>query len=116
MHARHTVCTPAGKVSRYLYGVQFEEQTLRLSLVEASQGKIGTTVDHFILTCFQYDGKQGRYAMTAMAVMRVGGALTALVLGGTLLVLFKMESKRRSATTHGNGAGTSGGGATTAGQ
>jgi protein SCO1/2 len=112
------VCTPAGKISRYLYGVQFEEQTLRLSLVEASQGKIGTTVDHFILTCFQYDGKQGRYAMTAMAIMRVGGALTALVLGGALLVLFKMESRRRSAATaHGDGGGdTSGGGATTAGR
>ena len=108
------VCTPAGKISRYLYGVQFEEQTLRLSLVEASQGKIGTTVDHFILTCFQYDGKQGKYAMTAMAVMRVGGALTVLILGGTLLVLFKLEARRRTAAAHADGDDTGGGGATTA--
>jgi protein SCO1/2 len=91
-----TVCTPAGKISRYLYGVQFEEKTLRLSLVEASAGKIGTTVDHFMLTCFQFDGKQGRYAMTAMAVMRLGGVLTMVVLGGTLFVLFRMESRRRA--------------------
>jgi protein SCO1/2 len=92
------VCTPAGKISRYLYGVQFDEKTLRLSLVEASEGKIGTTIDHFVLTCFQFDGKQGRYAMTAMAAMRIGGGLTAIVLGTTLFLLFRVESRRRTAT------------------
>jgi protein SCO1/2 len=108
------VCTPQGKLSRYLYGVQFEEKTLRLALVEASEGKIGTTVDHFLLTCFQYDGKQGRYAMTAMTVMRLGGFLTMVVLGGTLFVLFRMEAhKRRVAAPAGGfeaGTGRGGGG------
>src|SRR5258705_149993 len=46
------LCTPEGKISRYLYGVQFDQTTLRLSLVEASEGKIGTAGDHFLLTCF----------------------------------------------------------------
>jgi protein SCO1/2 len=95
-----TVCTPEGKLSRYLYGVRFEDQTLRLSLVEASEGKIGTTVDRFMLTCFQYDGRHGRYAMTAMTIMRLGGGLTMLVLGGVLLTLFRREARRRALEEH----------------
>jgi protein SCO1/2 len=89
------VCTPDGKLSRYLYGVRFDPQTVRLSLVEASAGKIGTTTDRFLLTCFQYDGRQGKYAMAAMTLMRLGGALTAMVLGGFLFVMYRRESRRR---------------------
>jgi len=92
------ICTPDGKLSRYLYGVRFDEQTLRLSLVEASKGQIGTTVDHFLLTCFQYDGKQGKYAMTAMTIMRLGGGLTVVVLGGVLFTLFRRDARRRHAS------------------
>ena len=90
------IATPEGKLSRYLYGVKFDEKTLRLSLVEASEGKIGTTVDRFMLTCFQFDGRHGRYAMTAMTLMRLGGGLTIAILGGTLFVLFRREAKRRA--------------------
>jgi protein SCO1 len=91
------ICTPDGKVSRYLYGVQFKEQTMRLSLVEASAGKIGTTTDRFMLTCFQYDGKQGRYAMAAMTLMRLVGGLTAVGIATTLFILFRREARRRAA-------------------
>ncbi len=72
------ILTPNGHISRYLYGIQFDPQTLRLSLVEASQGKIGSTVDHFMLTCFQYDPTSNRYAPVAMNIMRMGGGLTVL--------------------------------------
>jgi protein SCO1/2 len=88
------LCTPDGHVSRYLYGVKFEPKTVRLSLVEASNGKIGSTVDQFILTCFQYDGHQGKYALAAIGIMRVGGALTVLILAGVLIVLFRREARR----------------------
>jgi protein SCO1/2 len=90
------ICTPEGKISRYLYGVRFEEKTLRLSLVEASEGKIGTTTDHFLLTCFQYDGKQGKYALAAMGLMRIGGAVTVVVLFCVLVWLFRREARRKA--------------------
>jgi len=106
------ICTPDGKVSRYLYGVRFDEQTLRLSLVEASKGNIGTTVDHFLLTCFQYDGKQGKYAMTAMTIMRMGGALTMVILFGVLFTLFRRDAhRRRAGDGHEGPSGGGGGGA-----
>jgi protein SCO1/2 len=89
------LCTPEGKISRYLYGVRFEQQTLRLSLVEASEGKVGTTTDRFLLTCFQYDGHQGKYAFAAMALMRLGGIVTVIVLAVVVITLFRREARRR---------------------
>jgi protein SCO1/2 len=97
------ICTPEGKLSRYLYGVRFNEKTLRLSLVEASQGKIGSTTDHFLLTCFQYDGKQGKYAFAAMSLMRLGGAVTLIVLAFVLIRLFRREARRNRAQSMGAG-------------
>lgn len=77
-----TLCTPDGRISRYMYGVEFPPQTLRLSLVEASEGKIGTTTDRFLLFCFHYDPSTGAYGPAAMNIMQVGAAsmLAALLL------------------------------------
>jgi protein SCO1 len=74
------VATPEGRVARYLYGVTFAPETLKLGLLEASKGKIGSTWERFILYCYHYDANQGRYALAALTIMRVGGALTVLVL------------------------------------
>ncbi|MBN2328838.1 MAG: SCO family protein [Candidatus Omnitrophica bacterium] len=93
------ILTPDGRISRYLYGIQFDSQTLRLSLVEASEGKIGTTLDHFILTCFQYDPTANRYAPVAMNIMRMGGILTVLILG-IFLGGFWMKELRRKKSRH----------------
>ncbi len=79
------ILTPAGKVSRYLYGVKYNPNTLRLSLVEASNGKVGSTIDRLILTCCSFDRYSGRYTMTALGVMRIGGVLTMLALGMAVL-------------------------------
>jgi protein SCO1/2 len=90
------LCTPDGKISRYLYGVKFDEKTLRLSLVEASEGKIGTLGDRFLLTCFQFDGHQGKYAFLAMSLMRWGGALTLIILTTVLIRLFRRDARRKA--------------------
>lgn len=74
------LCTPDGRISRYLYGVQFPPQTLKLSLIEAGEGKIGTTLDRVILFCFHYDAESGRYGPVARRIMRLGAGLTLCVL------------------------------------
>lgn len=91
--------TPDGRISRYLYGIQFDPQTLRLSLVEASNGQIGSTLDHFILTCFQYDPTANRYAPIAMNIMRLGGGLTVLILGVFLGGYWIKEIRRKRHST-----------------
>ncbi|MBI5864732.1 MAG: SCO family protein [Planctomycetes bacterium] len=97
------VCTPNGVISRYLSGLDYDAQTLRLSLVEASQGKTGSVWDKVFLTCYVYYSHEGRYVPYAMGIMRVGGAVTVLLLGGFVLILRRMEAARRRA------AGISGG-------
>lgn len=89
------VLTPEGRVSRQLSGVLFEPRTVRWSLVEASRGKIGSPIDQFILYCFHYDAEKGRYAPAALRIMRVGGGLTAIVLGVVLGFLWIREKKIR---------------------
>lgn len=97
IYAHHPVAyvlTPKGKISRYLYGVTFQAQTLRLSLVEASQGKVGSIVDRILLFCFQFDPQKGRYSWYAYNIMRAGGVITFLLLLFFLLPVWIRESKR----------------------
>ena len=88
--------TPDGKIDRYLYGLDYPEKTLHLSLVESSQGKIGTTVDQLILFCFHYDANEGRYAPVARNIMRAGGGATVFLLAGFLTVLSRRKNKRNN--------------------
>ena len=78
------VLTPDGRLSRVLYGVKYQPADVRMALLEASQGKIGTTLDRIILWCHVYDASAGGYVLLAMRVMQLGGALTLAVLGGGL--------------------------------
>lgn len=87
--------SPKGKITRYLYGVRFERQTVRLSLVEASDGKIGSTIDRILLTCFHYDAVAGEYTLAALNLMRIAGALTVLLLGSLIAVYWRRENRRR---------------------
>lgn len=80
-----TVLTPQGKISRYFYGTEFSAKDLRFALIEASQNKIGTLVDQFLLLCYHYDPSLGRYGFAIQNALRVGGALTLLVMGGLIL-------------------------------
>ncbi|MFC1757777.1 SCO family protein [Planctomycetota bacterium] len=80
------ILTPDGRISRYLYGVYYNPKTLRLSLVEASEGKIGTTVDQILLWCFQYNSKEGSYTFAAFLLMRTAGAVTLVALGSFIAV------------------------------
>ena len=90
------LCTPDGRVSRYLGGVLYNPQTLRLSLVEASEGKVGSALDQFFLSCFHYDETAGHYGPFALGIMRVGGALTLLALGGVLTFFWIRESRHKT--------------------
>jgi protein SCO1/2 len=73
--------TPDGRVARYFFGVEFAPRDLRLAIVEASSGKIGTLVDALLLFCFHWDPATGRYSKLALDAVRAGGLLTLLALG-----------------------------------
>ena len=89
------IITPDGRLSRVLYGVKYESATVRMALLEASQGKIGTTLDRIILWCHIYDAQAGGYVVLAMRVMQIGGAVTLLLLGGGLGWFWWQEAQAR---------------------
>lgn len=93
------VLTEKGVISRYLYGIEYRAKDLRLSLLEASDGKIGNTFDRLILYCFYYDPQAGGYVVFAGNVMRLSGAVALVVLAIFLGLLWRGESKRRKLHT-----------------
>jgi protein SCO1 len=90
--------TPDGRISRYFYGVEFPGRDLRLGLVDASQGKIGTPVDKMLLFCFQYDPSTARYSATILSIMRLMAVGT--VAGLLLMILIFRRRDKRAAQAH----------------
>ncbi|MBI5070895.1 MAG: SCO family protein [Deltaproteobacteria bacterium] len=88
------VLAPDGKISRYLYGVEFPGRDLRLALVEAGEGRVGTSLDKILLTCFRYDAQSRRYEPYVVGFIRIAALA---VLGGlaiTLAVFWRREVKK----------------------
>jgi protein SCO1/2 len=91
------VLTPDGRISRYLYGVTFPPRDLRLALVEASGGKVGTSFDRVLLECFRYDPTTRRYGLYVWGFVRGGALLAFLGLAGLLTVLWRREYRKSKA-------------------
>ena len=91
------VLTPDGRASRYLYGIDYPPKDLRLALVEAGGGRVGTSFDRLLLTCYRYDPASRKYEPYAMGIVRAGGALTLLALGAVIVGLVRRERRTRAA-------------------
>jgi protein SCO1/2 len=78
-------------VSRYLFGIEYSPRDLRLALVEASSGKVGTVVDQMLLYCYHYDPIDGKYGVAVINLVRLGGILTVVALGAFILVALRRE-------------------------
>jgi protein SCO1 len=83
------VLTPEGKIAQYYYGVEYSPKDLRLGLVEAGQGKIGTVADQLLLYCYHYDPEKGKYSATILRVLRLAGLATMLFLGTFIFVMIR---------------------------
>ena len=90
-----TVLTGEGRVSKYLYGIEFAPRDLRLALVEAGDGRIGTAIDQALLFCYHYDPETGKYGFVIMNVVRLGGAITVVALAGSSVFALRRERRRR---------------------
>jgi protein SCO1 len=96
------VLTPEGKIARYFAGIEYLDRnydgqltkeparTLKMTLVEAGEGKIGTFTDKVFLSCYRYNAHTGKYSGDVMALMRLAGLATLLTIAG---VYFKTSWK-----------------------
>jgi protein SCO1/2 len=87
------VVTPEGRLARYFYGIEYPPRDLRLSLVEASAGRIGTPVDQILLYCFHYDPSSGKYGAVIVNIIRLAGAATLALLALSLVLLSRRRSR-----------------------
>ncbi|MEM9019679.1 MAG: SCO family protein [Planctomycetota bacterium] len=87
--------TGDGQISRYLTGTTYDGKTLRLSLVEASEGKVGNLLDAAFLTCFRWDSEANNYTATAKFIMMTGGVVTIVAITGGVFMLFAYERRRQ---------------------
>jgi len=88
--------TPDGRISRYFYGVEYPGRDIRLGLVDASAGKIGTPIDHVLLFCYQYDPSSATYSASILKIIRLGGILTVLCIVVGILVFRRREGRQIS--------------------
>jgi protein SCO1/2 len=92
MHASGIlVLTPAGKTSRYLYGIEYYPRDLNLALVEASENKIGTLSDQVLLYCYRYDPMTGKYGLVILNVLRIAGVMTVLALASYIFLMWRRD-------------------------
>jgi protein SCO1/2 len=92
-----TVLTGEGRVSRYLFGIEFAPRDLKFALMEASRGAIGSVVDQAVLFCYMYDPTTGRYGFAIMTAVRAAGLLTLAVLGAFILVTLRRDRRQAKA-------------------
>jgi protein SCO1/2 len=90
------VLTPEGRVARYLFGIEYGPRDLRLAIVDASAGKVGSPIDSFLLYCYHYDPMTGRYGLVVMRAIRLAGAATVLALGTFIALMVRRERRARS--------------------
>jgi protein SCO1 len=91
--------TPDGRISRYFYGVEYPSRDVRLGLVDASAGKIGTPIDHLLLYCFQYNPETARYSATILKIVRLGGILTIFAIVAGIVIFRRRDTRVASATS-----------------
>ncbi|HZE26560.1 MAG TPA: SCO family protein [Terriglobales bacterium] len=83
------ILTPEGKIAQYYYGVEYPPKDLRLGLVEAGRGRIGSLVDQLLLYCYHYDPEQGKYSAVILRVLRLAGVATMLFLGTFIFLMIR---------------------------
>ena len=93
------ILTPEGQVARYYYGVEYPPRDVRFGLIEAGDNQIGSVVDQVLLYCFHYDPVTGTYSAVAMNIVRLGAAVTVLVLAAFLILQWQRERRRQPAAT-----------------
>ena len=85
------VATPAGKLSRYFFGIEYAPRDIKFALIESSAGRVGSLVDQVLLYCYHYDPKTGSYSFVAMKAVQLGGAFTLLALVGFVVVAIRRD-------------------------
>jgi len=90
------ITTTDGRLARYLFGIEYGPRDVKLALVDASEGKVGTFADQLLLFCYHYDPMTGRYGIYVMRTLRVAGVATVLAIGTFIVVMVRREKSQQN--------------------
>lgn len=88
------VVTPEGRMSRYLYGIDYAPKDIKFGIMESADSKVGTMTEKLLLYCYHYDPSTGKYGLAILKGVRAAGVLT-LVGMGTMIFAFWRKNKRK---------------------
>lgn len=89
------IITPEGKISRYFYGIDYAAKDLKFGIMDSAQNKVGNPAEQLLLYCFHYDPSTGKYGLAVINVIRIGGVLTLLGMGGMFFVFWRYNKKKK---------------------
>lgn len=92
------MCSPEGRIMRYVHGVDFKPEELQQALVETGAGQEGDSISKFIFACFLDRSYSGQYSMNVMKTMRMAGGMTVVILLCTLLPFWFTRSRKTKKT------------------
>lgn len=88
------IATPDGKLSRYLYGIDYSPKDLKFGIMESAESRVGNPADQLLLYCFHYDPASGKYGLAILNLVRLGGIATLLGMGAMGLVFWRRNKKK----------------------
>jgi len=95
------IATPDGRLARYFYGIEYAPRDLKLGLIEASAGKIGSPVDQLLLYCYHYDPAAGKYSAAVINLIRIGAAITLIAMAAMFIAFKRRATLARRADAGG---------------
>jgi len=88
------IANPNGKLSRYLYGIDYSPKDLKFGIIDSADNKIGSAADQLLLYCYHYDPSTGKYGFAVLRAMRIGGIATILGMGLMGFVFWRRNKKK----------------------
>ncbi|MER8552588.1 SCO family protein [Mesorhizobium sp. M0142] len=79
--------TPKGRIAQVLPALSFTPRDLKLALVEASSGKLGSIADHAFLLCAGFDTSKGQYTPAIWAALKLASIVMVVGLATAILQL-----------------------------
>lgn len=85
------ILDPKGKITRYMNGIYFLPFELKMSILEAAEGKSGPTINRVLQYCYSYDPEGQKYMLN---ITKVSATLILFFAAVLLLVLFFYRKRK----------------------
>jgi protein SCO1/2 len=91
------IATPDGRMSKYLFGIDYQPRDVRLAVIQASTHHIGSLSDMILLYCCNYSPSAGKYTVSILRIMGLAamGSLFMLV-----AMFYALSRKPKRTPTH----------------